>query len=273
MLPGVRRSHKERSEFAVWVCENPQCPAQKTRRLEFFGKARRARTRRARRNRRRQTCRARSREGAPGRLRATWTAFSAQSRHRLGTACLRRKERAETVGRIERARQLPLARWLHALAIPRSAKTAHDLARFQNRSTMWPAHSSSKMSSPSIVCAPKSRKPIREPPRIAKRMSSNAGDSLKIIRSFIRRRGRSAAGSSRRLRRKGEEEGSWRVGRCRQARAVSARAVLDWFSAIAEGSLAKAWMLAAFAPRAARLRVAKTLSPARRSSLPALSRR
>ena len=29
---------KRDPQFAVWVCENPQCPAQKTRRLEYFGK-------------------------------------------------------------------------------------------------------------------------------------------------------------------------------------------------------------------------------------------
>ena len=119
-------------QFAVWVCENPQCPAQKTRRLEYFAK-----------------------RGAldldalggivadklveHGLVAEPLDVFQLElgtlSTLNLGTDSEPRvfgeKNARKLLEAIERARQLPLARWLHALAIPEiGEETAHDLARF-----------------------------------------------------------------------------------------------------------------------------------------------
>ena len=119
-------------QFAVWVCENPQCPAQKTRRLEYFAK-----------------------RGAldldalggivadklveRGLVEEPLDVFQLDlgklSALNLGTDSEPRvfgeKNARKLLEAIERARQLPLARWLHALAIPGiGEETAHDLARF-----------------------------------------------------------------------------------------------------------------------------------------------
>jgi DNA ligase (NAD+) len=129
----VRRDPK----FAVWVCENLNCPAQKTRRLEYFAK-----------------------RGAleidgiggivadklveRGVVNEPLDLFSlAQDRGKfletlatlnLGTDTEPRvfgeKNGAKVIDAIGRARELPLARWLHALAIPEVGETtAHDLAK------------------------------------------------------------------------------------------------------------------------------------------------
>lgn len=126
-------------EFAVWVCENPACPAQKTRRLEYF----------ARRG-------ALDLDGLGGivadklterglvsepldvfDLAAKETESRALSQLNLGTdeepRVFGEKNAAKLLEAIERCRTLPLARWLHALAIPEvGEETAHDLARFHN---------------------------------------------------------------------------------------------------------------------------------------------
>ena len=129
----VRRDPK----FAVWVCENLNCPAQKTRRLEYFAK-----------------------RGAleidgiggivadklveRGLVHEPLDLFRlAQDREKfleslatlnLGTDTEPRvfgeKNGAKVIDAIGRARDLPLARWLHALAIPEVGETtAHDLAK------------------------------------------------------------------------------------------------------------------------------------------------
>ena len=123
---------KRDPQFAVWVCENPQCPAQKTRRLEYFAK-----------------------RGAldldalggivadklveRGLVEEPLDVFRLElgqlSTLNLGTDSEPRvfgeKNARKLLEAIERARQLPLARWLHALAIPEiGEETAHDLARF-----------------------------------------------------------------------------------------------------------------------------------------------
>jgi DNA ligase (NAD+) len=123
---------KRDPKFSVWVCENPQCPAQKTRRLEYFG-----------------------RRGAldldalggivadklveRGLVKEPLDVFELTleplSTLNLGTDSDPRvfgeKNARKLLEAIERARQLPLARWLHALAIPEiGEETAHDLARF-----------------------------------------------------------------------------------------------------------------------------------------------
>ncbi len=122
---------KRNPQFSAWVCENPQCPAQKTRRLEYFGK------------------RGALELDALGGI----VADKLVERHlvrepldvfqltvdqlsalNLGTESEPRmfgeKNARKLLQAIERARGLPLARWLHALAIPEiGEETAHDLAR------------------------------------------------------------------------------------------------------------------------------------------------
>ncbi len=119
-------------EFAVWVCENPACPAQKTRRLEYFAK-----------------------RGAldldglggivadklveRGLVSEPLDVFALTEEQvaklNLGTdeepRIFGEKNAAKLIDAIERSKQLPLARWLHALAIPEvGEETAHDLAKF-----------------------------------------------------------------------------------------------------------------------------------------------
>lgn len=119
-------------QFAVWVCENPQCPAQKTRRLEYFG--------------RRGSLELDALGGIVadklverGLVNEPLDIFDLQladlSSLNLGTAAEPRvfgeKNARKLLEAIERARRLPLARWLNALAIPEvGEETAHDLARF-----------------------------------------------------------------------------------------------------------------------------------------------
>ncbi len=118
-------------EFAVWVCENPACPAQKTRRLEYF----------ARRG-------ALDLDGLGGIVADALVlrglvadpldvfnlTLPQLSTLNLGTdeepRVFGEKNAAKLLAAIERARTLPLARWLHALAIPDvGEETAHDLAK------------------------------------------------------------------------------------------------------------------------------------------------
>jgi DNA ligase (NAD+) len=124
-------------EFTVWVCENPACPAQKTRRLEYFAKRG-----------------ALDLEGLGGivadklverglvsepldvfDLAAKEAGSRALSELNLGTdeepRVFGEKNATKLLDAIERAKTQPLARWLHALAIPEvGEETAHDLAKF-----------------------------------------------------------------------------------------------------------------------------------------------
>jgi DNA ligase (NAD+) len=123
---------KRDPKFSVWVCENPQCPAQKTRRLEYFGK------------------RGALELDALGGIVADKLVERGLVNEPLGVFELTLEQLAplnlgtdseprvfgeknarKLLEAIERARNLPLARWLHALAIPEiGEETAHDLARF-----------------------------------------------------------------------------------------------------------------------------------------------
>jgi DNA ligase (NAD+) len=119
-------------KFAVWVCENVNCPAQLTRRLEYFAK-----------------------RGAldidglggivadklveRGLVRSPLDLFDLKFESlatlNLGTDTEPRifgeKNARKVIDAIQRARELPLARWLHALAIPEvGEETAHDLAKY-----------------------------------------------------------------------------------------------------------------------------------------------
>lgn len=120
--------------FVAWVCENVNCPAQLTRRLEYFAK-----------------------RGAleidglgesvadalveRGLVRDPLDLFDLKLEQlaplNLGTEDEPRtfgeKNARKVIDGIQRAREQPLARWLHALAIPEVGEnTAHDMAKFHD---------------------------------------------------------------------------------------------------------------------------------------------
>ncbi len=121
-------------DFVAWVCENVNCPAQLTRRLEYFAK-----------------------RGAleidglgesvadalveRGLVREPLDLFDLKLEQlaplNLGTdeepRTFGEKNARKVIDGIQRAREQPLARWLHALAIPEVGEnTAHDLAKFHD---------------------------------------------------------------------------------------------------------------------------------------------
>ena len=121
-------------QFVAWRCENLQCPAQTTRRVEFFA----ART-------------ALDIESVGGivadklvergHVREPLDLFELQTEQlaklNLGTEEAPRafgeKNATKAISAIDRARTLPLSRWLYALAIPDVGKTtATQLARFHD---------------------------------------------------------------------------------------------------------------------------------------------
>jgi DNA ligase (NAD+) len=129
--PACGTPPKRDPNFAVWVCENVNCPAQLTRRLEYF-----------------------ARRGAleidglggivadklveRGLVRDPLDLFDLPedglAKLNLGTddepRIFGEKNAHKVIEAIARARTLPLARWLHALAIPEiGEETAHDLAK------------------------------------------------------------------------------------------------------------------------------------------------
>jgi DNA ligase (NAD+) len=129
--PACGTPPKRDPNFAVWVCENVNCPAQLTRRLEYF----------ARRG-------ALEIDGLGGivadklveraLVRDPLDLFDLQedtlAKLNLGTdeepRVFGEKNAHKVIEAIERAKTLPLARWLHALAIPEvGEETAHDLAK------------------------------------------------------------------------------------------------------------------------------------------------
>jgi DNA ligase (NAD+) len=119
-------------QFAAWICENLACPAQKTRRLEHFAKRG-----------------ALDLEGlgsivadklierglVDGPLDVFDLTLEKLAPLNLGTddepRTFGEKNAAKLLAAIERAKALPLARWLHALAIPEiGEETAHELAQY-----------------------------------------------------------------------------------------------------------------------------------------------
>ena len=132
--PACGHAPRRDPEFAAWVCENPACPAQKTRRLEYFAK----------RN-------ALDIEGLGGTVADALIErglvdepldlyslkLSTLGALNLGTdeepRMFGEKNAAKLLEACQRARTMPLARWLHALAIPEvGEETAHDLAKFHD---------------------------------------------------------------------------------------------------------------------------------------------
>ena len=129
--PACGHAPRRDPEFAVWVCENPSCPAQKTRRLEYFAKRG-----------------ALDLEGlgsivadaliVRGLVNDPLDVFTLKLEPlgalNLGTdeepRIFGEKNAAKLLEACQRARTMPLARWLHALAIPEvGEETAHDLAK------------------------------------------------------------------------------------------------------------------------------------------------
>jgi DNA ligase (NAD+) len=121
-------------EFVAWRCENLQCPAQTTRRVEFFAA--------------RGALDIESVGGIVadklverGLAREPLDLFELKveqlAKLNLGTENAPRvfgeKNATKAINAIERARSLPLSRWLYALAIPDVGKTtATQIARFQD---------------------------------------------------------------------------------------------------------------------------------------------
>ena len=122
-------------EFVAWRCENLYCPAQTTRRVEFFGA--------------RGALDIESIGGIVadklverGLVREPLDLFDLEDPERLGKLNLGTEESPRVFGEknatkainaIQRARTLPLSRWLFALAIPDVGKTtAMELARFHD---------------------------------------------------------------------------------------------------------------------------------------------
>ena len=129
--PACGGAVKRDPDFAVWVCENVNCPAQLTRRLEYFAK--------------RGALEIAGLGGIVadklverGLVRDPVDLFSLTLEPlaplNLGTddepRVFGEKNARKVLDAIERAKTLPLARWLHALAIPEvGEETAHDLAK------------------------------------------------------------------------------------------------------------------------------------------------
>jgi DNA ligase (NAD+) len=118
-------------EFAAWICENPACPAQKTRRLEYMAK--------------RGALEIESLGGIvadklveTGLVDDPLDIFDLTQEQleklNLGTPEEPRvfgaKNAAKLIETRERSRTMPLSRWLHALAIPEVGETtAYDLSK------------------------------------------------------------------------------------------------------------------------------------------------
>ena len=178
-LPGMRRPHQKSPQFAAWVCENPQCPAQRPAASSISPKRG-----------------ALDLEGLGGIVADTtlsseaWSGtagcLSAQARRHLARSVWELiRNRASSAGRtppklleaIQNAPQLPLAHWLHALAIPEiGEETAHDLAMFhQSLDAVAGSGPPSQTLSRLIACAARSRRrtrareesSVREPERQA----------------------------------------------------------------------------------------------------------
>ena len=132
--PACAHAPRRDPEFAAWVCENPACPAQKTRRLEYFAKRG-----------------ALDIEGLGSTVADALVdrglvdepldlydlQLSTLGALNLGTDAEPRtfgeKNAAKLLEGCQRARTMPLARWLHALAIPDvGEESAHDLAKFHD---------------------------------------------------------------------------------------------------------------------------------------------
>ena len=132
--PACGSAVKRDPNFAAWVCENVNCPAQLTRRLEYFAK--------------RGALEIDGLGGSVadklierGLVQEPLDLFNLKLEQlaplNLGTdeepRVFGEKNARKVIDGIARAKTQPLARWLHALAIPEVGETtAHDLAKFHD---------------------------------------------------------------------------------------------------------------------------------------------
>ena len=219
--------------FAVWTCENVNCPAQLTRRLEYFAKRG-----------------ALEIDGLGGivadklversLVREPLDLFDLQLEQlatlNLGTddepRIFGEKNARKVIDAIQRARDLPLARWLHALAIPEVGETtAHDLAK---------SHASLEALRDSPLLADVwhldelSGQLVEDNPRAHHNRNLSEEQKRKHAEAFEKLHGE-ACGVGRRLQAAGFAQRSKRKG-ATDADVVSvvgpviARAALDWFS-------------------------------------------
>ena len=224
---------KRDPKFSVWVCENPQCPAQKTRRLEYFGK--------------RGALELDALGGIVadklverGLVKEPLDVFELTleqlSPLNLGTDSEPRvfgeKNARKLLEAIERARQLPLARWLHALAIPEiGEETAHDLARFHKslddvaasqhlRDVVTLDRLRAEIAETNPRAAANREKDKTEREKLAARHEKLLQEAGEIGRRLI------AAGFAEKAKKKGARDSDAVV----KVGPVAARAALSWFS-------------------------------------------
>ena len=226
----VRRDAK----FASWFCENINCPAQKTRRLEYFA--------------RRSALDLESLGGIVadklverGLVKDPLDVFDLKlaplGALNLGTDTEPRifgeKNAAKLIESVQRARSLPLARWLVALAIPEvGEETAHDLAKF-HRTIEEVAHSDflrnvielNRLREEAEASKPRARanKEKSEPEKqsLGEKHASLIGMANDIGRCLIE------AGFAKKAKKAGATDADAVV----VVGPVAARAVLDWFAA------------------------------------------
>jgi DNA ligase (NAD+) len=241
--------------FAVWTCENVGCPAQKTRRLEYF--ARRA---------------ALDIEGLGGivadkliergmvddPLDLFDLKLDALAPLNLGTAAEPRvfgaKNAAKMLHALARARSLPLARWLHALAIPEVGETtAAVLAKFHD-SLEEVAHSP-LLSRIVQLEAKYAEADATNPRRRSEELFESgmrAGDETRhsaILREIERiQEELIAAGIAKRT----KTRAGGRGGFVTEVGPVVARAVLDYFQSPAGGKVLERMRTLGLAPRGQR---------------------
>lgn len=224
---------KRDPQFAVWVCENPQCPAQKTRRLEYLGK--------------RGALELDALGGIVadklverGLVDEPLDLFELElgelSSLNLGTASEPRvfgeKNARKLLEAIGRARKLPLARWLHALAIPEiGEETAHDLARFHD--SLEDIARSQLLRD--VVALDRLRQEMAETNPRAKRNRGKGEAERQKLAELQNRLGQEADEIGRRLIERGFAENAKKKD-ARDSDAVAkigpvvARAALDWFT-------------------------------------------
>ena len=132
--PACGHAPRRDPEFAAWVCENPGCPAQKTRRLEYFAK-RGALDIEGLGSTVADALVERGLVDEP--LDLFGLKLTTLGALNLGTdeepRIFGEKNAAKILEACQRARTMPLARWLHALAISDvGEESSHDIAKFHD---------------------------------------------------------------------------------------------------------------------------------------------
>jgi DNA ligase (NAD+) len=223
---------KRHPEFAQWICENPACPAQKTRRLEYMAK--------------RGALEIESLGGIVadklverGLVDDPLDIFDLTQEQlatlNLGTPDEPRvfgaKNAAKLIETRDRARTMPLSRWLHALAIPEVGETtAYDLAKVHE--SLEDVAKSQPLHDVLDLDTLKARADETKPPRRTKKDSLSDEEHQRLVAAHeavlseietIRTRLESAAFGTRTKKKDGE-------GFTTKVGPVVARAVLDYFA-------------------------------------------